>query len=128
LLRSNENISAELLSARLEANPAARRIAQDELYQFVKATIRSLVKQEYSLFHTIPSLKQFCRVDVGLIKSGDGTMNYFVNEIERGINVSLWSGYDGPERLGKVVEPFAEVLHSWITEEKVLINDFAQGM
>jgi hypothetical protein len=110
------------LATRSEANLDIVRRAKKELVTFVKNTLRSVITQEQRQYQAIPSLAQFCRVDVGLIRNEEGKLDYFVNEIERGINVGLWSGAWAPEKAGKVAEKMATVLYSWIKEQKRVSN------
>ena len=91
------------------------REALQELYAFVKRTLDALVEMEVRGTGN-SSLTQFCRLDLGLIKTeqGKGTVQYFVNEVERGPNVCLWAGQRLPHLVGKVAEQLGLTLYSCI--------------
>jgi hypothetical protein len=126
LLNSNETVLAKQLGTRSEPNITVTRKAKAELVDFVLKTLRCVIAQEQRQYGAVPSLMQFCRVDVGLIRTEGGYLNYFVNEIERGINVGLWTGAF-PEKVGLVAEKFSAVLHSWIIEQNRLSHQLFLG-
>jgi hypothetical protein len=124
LLQSNKDFDGKRLADRREASIMRTNLAKAELVEFVQKTLRSVIQQEQRQFQATPSLVQFCRVDLGIMESKQGRLDYFVNEIERGINVSLWTGKMTPERAGEVVNRFGKSLHSWITQAKDISNSF----
>jgi hypothetical protein len=78
----------------------------------------TLVEKEQRQFQMCPSLREFCRVDVGLIQAEGGWLEYFVNEVECSINVCLWAGALRPERAGLIEMNLAKPFHSWILGRK----------
>lgn len=104
----------------MEASFNRTNIAKEELFHFVRRTVLALVDKEYRQFQTFSSLKEFCRVDVGLIWGERGQLEYFVNEVERGINVCLWVGTWKPERAGQIAKKLSRPLHRWISEKKAM--------
>jgi hypothetical protein len=118
LLSLKPSLAAETLDQRMEASFNRTNVAKEELFHFVRKTILALVDKEQRQFQTCSSLKEFCRVDVGVIRTEDGRLEYFVNEVERGINVCLWVGTWKPERAGQIAKKLTMPLHRWISEKK----------
>jgi hypothetical protein len=102
----------------MEASFNRTNVAKEELFHFVRSSLLALVDKEQRQFHTCSSLKEFCRVDVGLIRGESGQLEYFVNEVERGINVCLWVGTWKPERAGQIAKKLSTPLHRWISAKK----------
>lgn len=61
------------------------------LYSFVSATLQGLREREQVRRPGASSLDCLARVDVGIIPGAKGGWDYFVNEVERGICVALFS-------------------------------------
>jgi hypothetical protein len=103
----------------LECPEADIKIIQDslsELYEFARANVLELSKMEKRTTGSKSSIDTFCRIDIGLIQIENGSLQYFVNEVERGLNVSLWTGQQWPYLMGEVAAKLGPLLHSWVGE------------
>ena len=91
-----------------------------ELDDFVRTTLRALVEMEVRSIGR-SSLPQFCRMDVGFMRTASDKVEYFVNEIERGPNVALWSTGPNRQNLGVVSAALARALYSYFLTENNLL-------
>jgi hypothetical protein len=105
-----------------QGSVAEREKAQEEFQTFVTKTYEGLYEIESRVLGGRPSIGIFCRMDIGLIRS-NGSIHYFVNEVERNQTTSLWSnnaGVKGSEqvRIGVLGQSFADALYRWLSDLK----------
>ncbi|KAF8435843.1 hypothetical protein L210DRAFT_870722 [Boletus edulis BED1] len=95
-----------------------RRQGKREFHEFVMQTWRSLVLRETKDTGAKPSLCVFCRIDVGIRLDTSGTVSpqYFVNEVERTQNTSLWLYHIVGKTMGTFADTFAMVLKRWLMD------------
>lgn len=62
-----------------------------ELLEFAQATLRGLVRAEEIQLQCKTGLRLFCRMDIGVLKLEDGRFEYWVNEVDRTPNASLFA-------------------------------------
>lgn len=90
--------------------------ARTELYDFAVSTVRAVMDIENKRRKTnSSSLQVFCRLDVSVIKKGDGSYCYFVNELERSLTVGLYrrcTGSHGQSMLKNAVDHIPRYLRS----------------
>ena len=96
-----------------------RRAADEELHKFCFKTLNALVHRER---FDDSSLKLVCRLDISLIWSADGTLNYFVNEVERGIAVCFFGNVETDYLVDRVADELGPLLVKWITRKKSEIS------
>lgn len=65
--------------------------ARKKLTSFCTQVINGLIAIEKKTSNRPSTLKHFCRLDIGVINK-DGELYYFVNEVTRVVEVSLFSG------------------------------------
>lgn len=116
MLKENPNLSAKDISPACEADPEVLQDAMSELLTFAQTNLTELSKMERVSTGSASSMDIFCRMDIGMIKKEDGSLDYFVNEVEKGINVCLWGGEVAPHLIGKVGSKLGPALHSWVRE------------
>ena len=87
--------------------------AKTEYEQFVLGTWDRLRNREQTTTKVHSSLNEFCRIDVGIIRRGDN-LHYFVNEVEHGNPISVWSR-DDPILAGKIGPQLGVELTKWLT-------------
>jgi hypothetical protein len=114
ILRQNPRISVEEISRSSEADEETLKNAMLELETFALTNLREVSKMEKKATGTASSIDIFCRIDVGIIQKEDGSLDYFVNEVERGPNVCLWAGAQWSHLIGRVGSKFGLLLHSWV--------------
>jgi hypothetical protein len=88
--------------------------AKGELYNFIHDTLDALIHVEKKrLRTTVSSLEHFARVDISVIEKPDGSFDYFVNEIERGLATTYFmsSQYNGACCL---MDDFIDTLIKWV--------------
>ena len=93
-----------------------RQNGRDQFYEFVNTTFQALVQRESRIIQAKTSLALFCRMDIGILENGDGSIHYFVNEIERTPTTSLWS-HDAKKtgvKIGILADTFAEAMNVWL--------------
>lgn len=91
-----------------------------DIDMFVLQTLTGLISQETALLELEPSLCTFARLDVGIIPDSNGSAKFFVNEIERMPNVTLWRGED---HVGPVAAALDHSLYKAIKARKTVPND-----
>lgn len=116
MLHDNPKISVEQIATSCEADKDIRAHAMLELQTFVQTNLLEVTRMEKRTTGTVSSMDIFCRIDVGLILTEDGSLNYFVNEVERGPNICLWSGVGFTHLIGEVASELGFMLHSWVRE------------
>jgi hypothetical protein len=62
-----------------------------ELLRFAETTLQGLVCAEERQLQCKTGLRLFCRMDIGVIKLEDGRFEYWVNEVDRTPNASLFA-------------------------------------
>ncbi|KDQ05640.1 hypothetical protein BOTBODRAFT_122434 [Botryobasidium botryosum FD-172 SS1] len=93
---------------------AEREQGLAELQDFVMRTYRALVRVERRRHNTNHlSIDHLARFDVSLISTEDGTLDWFVNEVERGVAVSLFSYSDWQWALS-VMDEWGQVTLAWL--------------
>jgi hypothetical protein len=70
---------------------AEHHLADQELESFVTATLSQLVYIEGELLSTSSSLKLMIKVNVSVMHSPNGQLEYFINKIEHSVGVELFS-------------------------------------
>jgi len=94
-----------------------RRKAKEEFEKFVRDTYQHLYRMESKTIGGRSSIAIFCRLDIGLVFNG--TLHYFVNEVERSPSASLWANREknsGSNPIGIFGASFGKSLHKWLTE------------
>ena len=80
------------------------------------------MKLEKEKYQSQSSLEQFCRFDVAVMKDDEENIHYFVNEVERGCNVSLFSHID-PSNVLRLFDGYRVKFIQWIEENKRRLSD-----
>lgn len=101
-----------------EAFSSAAAAGWDELRAFIETTLHYYTGAENVFYKERQSLLEFARVDIGYWENEDGSVDYFVNEVERGVNVYLWVGEMTMGEMDCMAKRLAEALHRWIVREK----------
>jgi hypothetical protein len=114
MFKKNPKISVQEISNSTEADEETLKHAMAELETFAHKNLTELSRMEKMATGTSPSIDMFCRIDVGIMQKKDGTLDYFVNEVERGPNVCLWAGNLWSHLVGTVGAKFGSSLHSWV--------------
>jgi hypothetical protein len=104
------------MSQATEAEPEVLQYAMSELLTFAQTNFTELSNMERRMTGSASSMDIFCRMDIGMIQTEDGSLDYFVNEVEKGINVCLWGGEVAPHLIGLVGSKLGPALHSWVRE------------
>lgn len=94
---------------------AERHLADEELESFVVATLSSLIAIEEGTLQRTSSLRLMGRVDLGVIRGSDGRLGYFVNEVERGIMITLFS-QGNPRWALRLADEFSILFSQWIDD------------
>jgi hypothetical protein len=104
--------STTVLDTNREVPITEREIGKQEFEAFVKDTYRHLINCERKRMGGSSTLEVFCRLDIGLFSRDDGSLGYFVNEVERTLTTGLWiRGLDVNYRVFAVT--LAEALVRW---------------
>ncbi|TFY81829.1 hypothetical protein EWM64_g2175 [Hericium alpestre] len=94
-----------------------REAGRVEFETFVCDTYRALVRRESLPDFVVPSIAQFCRIDIGLWEH-DGRLHYFVNEVERGASTTgLWFHVEGltyDHTVNSLATTFGIVFGKWL--------------
>jgi hypothetical protein len=120
MFKQNPKMSAGVdITTSCEADKDILEHAMLELQTFARTNLMELSRMEKRRTGApSTSMDIFCRIDIGIMQTEDGRVNYFVNEVERGPNVSLWAGDDWPHLIGEVASKFGPLLHTWIRESR----------
>lgn len=101
-----------------EGDYRTRQTGKDEFFDFVKKTYCGLYQLEARAISGKPTIGIFCRLDIGLIVES-GRVSYFVNEVERSQNTSLWNNQGGKSKIrthiGLLSSTFGVAFHAWLT-------------
>ncbi|KAG2126333.1 uncharacterized protein EDB93DRAFT_1064493, partial [Suillus bovinus] len=92
-----------------------RHLADAELESFVVATLSNLIAIEEGLLQGTSSLRLMARVDLGVLRGSDGRLGYFVNEVERGIMITLFS-QGNPRWALRLADEFSGLFSQWIDD------------
>lgn len=91
-----------------------RQRAQQQLYDFVSRTLQQLIAVETSRDGaTYSSLEHLARLDISVMPAQTGELLYFVNEVERGSGMQLYSGID-PSRSMEMMDELGHTLVKWL--------------
>lgn len=63
----------------------------NELIKFAETTLHHLIDLEETQMRRKSGLRVFCRLDIGVIRLNDGSFDYWVNEVDRTSNASLFA-------------------------------------
>ena len=89
--------------------------ARQELFDFVEWHVDRLATLEETSFGgEKSSLRTFCRIDVGLMHSKKTQLHWFVNEVERGPNTTVF-GRAGKELFIPLARKFLTAFWKWYT-------------
>jgi hypothetical protein len=94
---------------------AERHLADRELKSFVITTLRNLIAIEEGILQGTSSLRLMARVDLGVLRGSDGRLGYFVNEVERGIMIALFS-QGNPRWTLRLADEFSGLFSQWIDD------------
>ncbi|KAG2088842.1 uncharacterized protein F5147DRAFT_780850 [Suillus discolor] len=94
---------------------AERRLADLELESFVTAALSQLVCIEEEFLGTSSSLRLMARVDVSVMHGPNGQLGYFINEVERGVGIGLFST-GNPRWTLRLADEFACMFSRWMTD------------
>jgi hypothetical protein len=104
----------------IEGNVDTRRRAKKEFEDFVKSTFHALYRIESQLISGKPSIGLFCRMDIGILWNDETLqINYFVNEIERTPNCTLWAN-QGSTPIGTFGTTLADMFYRWLLHIQTL--------
>lgn len=94
---------------------AERRLADQELESFVTAALSQLVCIEEELLGASSSLRLMVRVDISVMHGPNGQLGYFINEVERGVGIGLFST-GNPRWTLRLADEFAGMFSRWTTD------------
>jgi hypothetical protein len=83
--------STSVLYTNADVSVTERAVANQEFETFVMDTFKLLTNLERKVMGGWSTLEVFCRLDIGLFLKGDGSLGYFVNEVERTLTTGLWT-------------------------------------
>src|SRR5436190_6690339 len=110
--------SGEIVNPK-NGNSDLRQRSKAQFYQFTFDTYKSLYTIESRLLTARSTISVLCRLDIGLMVV-KGKVNYFINDVERSQNTSLWNnppeGEKHPSHIGLIGVKFAKSLHMWISK------------
>jgi hypothetical protein len=84
-----------------------------ELDSFATTTLNQLVRAERNNLGRSTGLELFCRLDVGVIRDSHGELMYWVSEVDRTQNASLFA-CDALHWTAVLAEEFAEFLPRYL--------------
>jgi hypothetical protein len=88
--------------------------AKRQLHDFVNTTLERLIAIETRRNHAkVSSLMHLARLDISVMPTSTGELSYFVNEVERGVGVCLYTKIDHSRSMD-VIDEFREVLLRWL--------------
>ena len=82
--------SMTVLNTNTEVPITEREIGMQEFEGFVIDTHHYLINCERKRMGGSSTLEVFCRLDMGLFSRDDGSLGYFVNEVEQTLTTGLW--------------------------------------
>ena len=94
-----------------------RTQAKSEFDSFVLRSWRDLVLREAKDSGAKTSISIFCRIDIGIRidPSGKAPPAYFVNEVERSLNTSIWLRFHD-KTMGTLADTFAMAFKRWLMD------------
>jgi hypothetical protein len=97
-----------------------RRRADQELESFATAVLSQLIGIEEEFLNAPSSLRLMVRLDVGVMHGPDGQLGYFINEVERGMGIGLFSS-GNPRWTLRLADEFECIFSRW-TNENCLVK------
>jgi hypothetical protein len=110
MLRIPNYIQDDILE-RIGGSIEQRRNADEEMHAFCLTTLKALLEKEG---FEDSSLDLICRLDISVIEDGSGNLDYFVNEVERGVAICLFSSVDTDHVTERVADELGPLLVDWI--------------
>jgi hypothetical protein len=103
----------------VEGEQSVRKRGEEEFRGFVNTTFKALYRTENQLIGGKSSIGIFCRIDIGLMKTKGGGVDYIVNEVERTPNASLWYHTKksiNQVKIGMLGSTIARAFHGWLLD------------
>lgn len=91
--------------------------ARKELFDFAEKTLARLIRREKNgpPHYDYLGIELLCRVDISIIDNAAGGLDYFVNEVERGVTMVMYPN-DNPHRwIDRLADNLALKLPQWLT-------------
>lgn len=114
---STRDWDADMLMVREGGRDDQIAQAQKEMFDFAEKTLAKLIRMERKdpPHYDYLGIELLCRVDISIIDNADGDLDYFVNEVERGITMVLYPN-DNPQRcIDRLADNLALKLPQWLT-------------
>ncbi|KAG1771569.1 hypothetical protein EV702DRAFT_1048922 [Suillus placidus] len=92
-----------------------RRQADQELESFATTVLSQLIEVEEDLLGVPSSLRLMVRLDIGVMHGPDGRLGYFINEVERGVGIGLFSA-GNPRWTLRLADEFGCSFSKWMTK------------
>ncbi|KAG2335749.1 hypothetical protein BDR05DRAFT_971466 [Suillus weaverae] len=92
-----------------------RRQADEELESFATTVLSQLIEVEEDLLGAPSSLRLMVRLDIGVMHGLDGRLGYFINEVERGVGIGLFSA-GNPRWTLRLADEFGCSFSKWMTK------------
>jgi hypothetical protein len=92
-----------------------RRQADQELESFAIAVLNQLIWLEEKSLGAPSSMRLMVRLDLGVMHGPDGQLGYFINEVERGMGIGLFST-GNPRWTLRLADEFGCVFSKWMDE------------
>jgi hypothetical protein len=117
MLDEHANLSSSEAMYREGGTLRERSFALQEFHEFAKHTYDSLVEG-----NDTSSLRLLCRLDISVMFNRDtGKLNYFVNEVERGVLVCLFAS------VGECVYPAQKIGDEMQGHIMKMLDDWHSG-
>lgn len=90
-------------------------LARKELFDFAEITLARLVQMEKdgTPGYDYLGIELLCRVDISIMDNAEGGLDYFVNEVERGVTMVMYPN-DPPARwIDRIADNLALRLPKW---------------
>ncbi|KAG1838461.1 hypothetical protein DFJ58DRAFT_733834 [Suillus subalutaceus] len=92
-----------------------RRQADQELESFATTVLSQLIEVEEDLLGAPSSLRLMVRLDIGVMHGPDGQLGYFINEVERGVGIGLFTA-GNPRWTLRLADEFGCSFSKWMTK------------
>ncbi|KAG2362865.1 hypothetical protein BDR07DRAFT_1484225 [Suillus spraguei] len=92
-----------------------RRQADEELESFAKTVLNQLIEVEEESLGASSSLRLLVRLDLCVKEGPDGEFGYFINEVERGLGIGMFSS-GNPRWTLRLADEFECVFSKWVNE------------
>ncbi|KAG1853983.1 hypothetical protein F4604DRAFT_1932952 [Suillus subluteus] len=89
--------------------------ADQELESFATTVLSQLIEVEEDLLGAPSSLRLMVRLDIGVMHGPDGQLGYFINEVERGVGIGLFSA-GNPRWTLRLADEFGCSFSKWMTK------------